>query len=211
MITRALFFTVFVRTRPCVRQKAPDKRQQREEEMRTQERYIRTVTPRDRSKQSHSLYLLANQLHAAARTTSITQGPAVQATSTPMHNPPAPARSPHPTARPQARRRALGVGLRPLNPASRRQRGLCIIYCTSQQQARQPQHFAAPEAVTGQILVAKLTGPARSNARESSQRRKNQYCRQNQRRSVEYLPLPKNVTYHVGDEGASTQTVRCKR
>lgn len=45
--------------------------------MRTQERYVCTVTHRDRSKQSHSLYLLANQLHAAARSTSITQGPAV--------------------------------------------------------------------------------------------------------------------------------------
>lgn len=29
--------------------------------------------------------------------------------------------------------------------------------------------------------------------------------------AVQLLTLPINTTYHVGDEGASTQTARCKR
>lgn len=58
-------------------------------------------------------------------------------------------------------------------------------------------------------LVVKLDTPATGPAR--SPREHAHIMQYDPHPSVQLLPLPIHMTYHVGDEGASTQTARCRR
>lgn len=99
----------------------------------------------------------------------------------------------------------------PLRSASRRQRGLsiCIPCCNPTARCAATPALRDPRSSDGAGCSSQSSGrQGRLPPDHCEHARTIGY---DQHHSVQYLPLPKNLTYHVGDEGASTQTARRKR